>query len=59
MMIGTMLGYTRMKFYEDKEFGKIALKPWMIFLDKSHLKEKLKDYCMQEGFALNILWTDH
>lgn len=31
----------------------------MIFLDKSHFKNTLKDYCIQEGFALTILSADN
>lgn len=40
--------YKNGELYEEKEFGKIVLKPWMIFLDKAHLKKKLKDYCVQD-----------
>nr|XP_017257309.1 PREDICTED: uncharacterized protein LOC108226826 [Daucus carota subsp. sativus] len=51
--------YKNGELYTDEEFGKIKLKPWMIFLDKDHFKEKLKDYCVQEGFAINVLWADN
>lgn len=30
----------------------------MIFTDKSHFKDTLKDYCVQEGFAITVLWAD-
>lgn len=50
--------YRNGELYEEKEFGKIVLKPWMIFTEKSHFKDTLKDYCVQEGFAINILWAD-
>ena len=50
--------YKNGEVYEDKEFGKIKLKPWMIFLDRGHFKDTLRDYCVQEGFAINVLWAD-
>ncbi|WOG99466.1 hypothetical protein DCAR_0518818 [Daucus carota subsp. sativus] len=40
--------YRNSEIYEDKEFGKIILKPWMIFLDKNHYKNTLNDYCIQK-----------
>lgn len=51
--------YKNGELYEDKEFGKIVLRPWMLFLDKSHFRDTLKDYCVQEGFAINVLATDN
>ncbi|XP_048491378.1 uncharacterized protein LOC104883482 [Beta vulgaris subsp. vulgaris] len=38
--------------YDDVEMGKIFLKSWMLFVDKEHFKDTLRDYCLQEGFAL-------
>lgn len=31
---------------------------WMIFTEKRHFKDTLKDYCVQEGFAITVLWSD-
>lgn len=49
--------YNNGEFYEDRDFGKIVLRPWMIFMDKNHFKDTLKDYAIQEGFAINVLAT--
>ena len=40
--------------YDAKEFGKIQLRPWMLFMDKAHLKSVVRDYCIQEGFAIVV-----
>ncbi|KAL2893583.1 Ubiquitin carboxyl-terminal hydrolase 34 [Bienertia sinuspersici] len=47
--------YRNGELYEEKQYGKIVLRPWMIFTDKSHFKDTLKDYCVQEGFTINVL----
>ena len=31
----------------------------MIFTEKSHFKDTLKDYCVQERFEINVLWADN
>lgn len=51
--------YKNGEIYESKEIGKIQLKSWMIFMDKKHFKETLKDYCIQEGFAITIIKADN
>lgn len=51
--------YKNGDIYEDKPFGKIDLKPWMIFMDKHHFKQILNDYCIQEGFAINVIKADN
>lgn len=30
------------------------LKPWQLFLNKQHLKEVIKDYCIQSGFSIVV-----
>ncbi|KAL2924601.1 DNA mismatch repair protein MutL [Bienertia sinuspersici] len=50
--------YRNGELYENKQFGNIQLKPWMIFTEKSHFKDTLKDYCVQEGFAITVLWAN-
>ncbi|XP_056688621.1 uncharacterized protein [Spinacia oleracea] len=50
--------YINGEMYEDKEFGRIELRPWMIFTDKDHFKDTLKDYCIQEKFSINVLYAD-
>lgn len=39
--------YKTGEIFEVKKFSKIELRPWMIFLDKGHFKETLKDYYVQ------------
>lgn len=40
--------------YDDVDMGMIDLKPWMMFVDKEHFKDTLRDYCIQEGVALVV-----
>lgn len=51
--------YKNGTLYESKDFGKIELKPWMLYMDKAHFKDTLKDYCIQEGFAINVISADN
>lgn len=51
--------YKNGEMYDEKDFGKIELRPWMLFMDKNHLKGVLKDYCIQEGFAITVLSADN
>ena len=51
--------YKNGELFEDKKFGCIKLRPWMIFMDKKHFKDTLKDYAIQEGFAINVLAADN
>ncbi|KAL1805200.1 hypothetical protein ACET3Z_028268 [Daucus carota] len=46
--------YKNGEMYDAKEFGKIQLRPWMLFMDKAHLKSVVRDYCIQEGFAIVV-----
>ncbi|KAL2892794.1 Ribonuclease R [Bienertia sinuspersici] len=39
--------------------GKIRLKAWQLFVDKDHFKYVLRDYCIQEGFALVVKKADN
>ncbi|XP_021747342.1 uncharacterized protein LOC110713185 [Chenopodium quinoa] len=45
--------------YEDADFGKIILRPWMNFTDKAHIKDTLKDFAVQERFAINVEYADN
>ncbi|KAL2944424.1 Sialidase [Bienertia sinuspersici] len=51
--------YKNGEIYDDADLGKIKLKPWQLFVDKDHLKEVLRDYCLQEGFALVVQKGDN
>ena len=51
--------YKNGEFYESKNFGKIELKSWMLFLDKDHFKDTIKDYFIEEGFAITVLAADN
>lgn len=44
--------------YDNKEFRKIELRLWMIFMEKDHFKGILKDYCILEGFVV-VLRADN
>ncbi|KAL2925512.1 Deoxyuridine 5'-triphosphate nucleotidohydrolase [Bienertia sinuspersici] len=46
--------YKNGEFYEDAEWGKIVLKPWMLFSDKQHFKQVLRDYCIQCRFGIVV-----
>ncbi|XP_021729166.1 uncharacterized protein LOC110696187 [Chenopodium quinoa] len=51
--------YKNGEMYEDADFGKIVLRPWMIFTDKAHFKDTLKDFAVQERFAINVEYADN
>ena len=45
--------------YDDTEvIGSIKLKPWMLFMDRDHFKDILKDFCIQEGFHIIVVKSD-
>lgn len=46
--------YENGEMYPDEEFGKIGLKPWQIFMDKQHLRDVVRDYCIQSGFSIIV-----
>ncbi|KAL2926583.1 Serine/threonine-protein kinase STE7-like protein [Bienertia sinuspersici] len=46
--------YNNGEVFDDAEIGKIRLRPWQLFVDKEHFKDALRDYCIQEGFALVV-----
>lgn len=46
--------YKNGEYYQEKEFGNIELKPWQLFTDKQHLREVLRDFCIQSGFAVVV-----
>ncbi|CAO2840852.1 unnamed protein product [Amaranthus hypochondriacus] len=37
------------------EFGAIVLKPWQLFIDKQHLRDVVRDYCIQCGFSVVVV----
>lgn len=47
--------YKNGEFYENVEFGKIQLKPWQLFVDKHHLKDTIRDFCIQSGFSVVVV----
>ncbi|KAL2893341.1 hypothetical protein RDABS01_009250 [Bienertia sinuspersici] len=46
--------YNISEMFKDEGYGKIVLKPWKIFLDKNHLKDVIRDYCIQSGFSIVV-----
>ncbi|KAL2930826.1 Inactive 7-epi-sesquithujene synthase [Bienertia sinuspersici] len=51
--------YKNGEVYDDVELGKIRLKPWQLFVDKDHLKDVIRDFCIQEGFSLVVVKADN
>ncbi|KAL2942689.1 Transposase for insertion sequence element IS905, partial [Bienertia sinuspersici] len=55
--------YKKGEMYSKEEFGKITIKPWQLFTDKQHLRDVVRDYCIQTGFSIimqkanNLKWT--
>ncbi|KAL2934933.1 Polyribonucleotide nucleotidyltransferase [Bienertia sinuspersici] len=44
--------YKNGEFYIEREFGKIEIKAWQLYTDKYHLREVIRDYCIQSGFVV-------
>ncbi|KAL2899669.1 putative aarF domain-containing protein kinase 1 [Bienertia sinuspersici] len=40
--------------YGNEEYGKIELRPWMLFLEKDHLRSVAREYCIQCGFSVIV-----
>ncbi|CAO2812884.1 unnamed protein product [Amaranthus hypochondriacus] len=47
--------YRNGKIYKNEEFGAIVLKPWQLFVDKQHLRDVARDYCIQCGFFVVVV----
>ncbi|KAL2938652.1 hypothetical protein RDABS01_022101 [Bienertia sinuspersici] len=46
-------------FIKTKIFGKIEIKAWQLFTDKLHLREVLRDYCIQSAFVVVVETTNN
>ncbi|XP_021767519.1 uncharacterized protein LOC110731908 [Chenopodium quinoa] len=46
--------YNNGEVYKDEGFGKIVLKEWQLFTDKQHLRDVVRDYCIQYGITWAI-----
>ncbi|XP_057247010.1 uncharacterized protein LOC104909040 [Beta vulgaris subsp. vulgaris] len=46
--------YHNGEVYGDDEFGKIVLRPWMLFLDKHHLRSVVREHCIQCRFSVVV-----
>lgn len=46
--------YNNREVFDDPGFVRISLKSWMLFVDKEHFKDFLRDYCVQEGYDLVV-----
>ncbi|XP_021849008.1 uncharacterized protein [Spinacia oleracea] len=46
--------YRNGEMFEEKENVKIELKPWHLFCDKNHLRDVVRDYCIQRGFSVVV-----
>ncbi|KAL2935023.1 Alpha-methylacyl-CoA racemase [Bienertia sinuspersici] len=49
--------YKNGEFYKEKEFGKIEIKAWKLYTDKYHLRDVIRDYCIQSGFDVVVEWA--
>lgn len=45
--------------FEEKKIGEIKLKKWQLFVDKDHLKDSIRNYCIQEGFSFVVRKADN
>ncbi|KAL2900279.1 Uracil-DNA glycosylase, partial [Bienertia sinuspersici] len=46
--------YKNGEFYKEKAFGKIEIKAWQLYTDKYHLRDVIRDYCIQSGFVVVV-----
>ncbi|KAL2925032.1 1-deoxy-D-xylulose-5-phosphate synthase [Bienertia sinuspersici] len=46
--------YRNGEVYKPVDFGHIILKPWQLFTDKMHLRDVVRDYCIQSGFSIVV-----
>ncbi|KAL2944951.1 Zinc finger CCHC domain-containing protein 12 [Bienertia sinuspersici] len=46
--------YKNGEVYKEEEFGKIEIKPWQIFTEKQHLRDTMRDYCIQNRFSIVV-----
>ena len=46
--------YNNGEVYKDEGFGKKVLKEWQLFVDKQHLRDVVRDYCIQCGFVVVV-----
>ncbi|KAL2931920.1 hypothetical protein RDABS01_037330 [Bienertia sinuspersici] len=46
--------YSNGVLYGNEEYGKIELRPWMLFLEKDHLRSVVREYCIQCGFSVIV-----
>ncbi|XP_057518427.1 uncharacterized protein LOC130799342 [Amaranthus tricolor] len=42
------------ELYKDKGFENIVIKEWQLFTDKQHLRDVIRDYCIQSGFSVVV-----
>lgn len=46
--------YKTGELYKEKKWGEIVLHPWQVFIDKQHLRDTVRNYCIQCGFAVVV-----
>ena len=46
--------YRNGELYIDKGFWNIVINEWQLFTDKKHLRDVIKDYCIQSGFSVIV-----
>lgn len=50
--------YKNGELFGDYVFGGIKLSQWQRFSDKDHIKDVVRDFCIQEGFSVIVLKAD-
>ncbi|XP_021749333.1 uncharacterized protein LOC110715065 [Chenopodium quinoa] len=51
--------YNNAEVFKDEGFGRIVLKEWQLFTDKQHLRDVVRDYCIQCGFAVIVDYANN
>lgn len=46
------------ELFGDHVFGSIKLRQYQIFSEKDHIKDVVRDFCIQEGFSVIALKAD-
>ncbi|KAL2928060.1 hypothetical protein RDABS01_006451 [Bienertia sinuspersici] len=46
--------YRNGEMFDKEEDGRIELRPWQLFYDKQHLRDVVRDYCIQSGFSVVV-----
>ncbi|XP_021740882.1 uncharacterized protein LOC110707185 [Chenopodium quinoa] len=51
--------YNNGEVYQEMGFGRIVSKPWQLFINKQHLRDVVRDYCIQCGFVIIVYYASN